>query len=226
MIYFICEGEEEKAEYNFMSAIASIYCSSYKLIGLNGSKCMDTKIMGIIENNNDIDSIILFFDYVVDANLIVIQKVLRKIRGECERRNIFFTYTTYYSFEEIFLSFDALAVMANMPALAMVSTSLRDLGYYDKDSVLVHSLTDKRGTREQVSKSLLSIASKRCRGKFLISGEKFGGCWLGLCTDLFQCNVCKYPCKKQNCIAKLEYIEVHSILKDGVSFGSVLSKLQ
>lgn len=238
MFYFVCEGEKDKAEYSFVSRLIELYNynnSSFKLIALNGNKNIQGKVDSIIKDNCvSGDTLVLFFDNIESINGIVVYDLLNSFITSCMKKGVCFRYTTYYCFEELFLSYDKLLdLIRNDLHKSLVGKIQQCImsgsNYIDcLDSIEISklnkllSLDITKTTRETISASLLSVVTNVINGKFHISKDEIEDCWLYSCKDLslpYKCNRCNYPIK--DILSKIKDLDNNSVSKFSCPFSTL-----
>lgn len=187
--YFICEGAEGKAEYKFLSAIIDLYRTTEECIVLcaDGNKHLENKYREIRDSLKSGDRLILFFDNVekIDGKLVI--DLLLDIKTFCQEKGVVFRYTTYYCFEELFLSYRGLFSIIDIRdndlknSLSSLQTSIiSGDNYFNKDlSFWYNYLKDNKGafkTREKLSSAILFKLLSSAKGAFKITKAGIGAC--------------------------------------------------
>lgn len=238
MHHFLCEGAEGKSEYTFVQAIIKEFNKSnepYILRSSNGNR-------GILRTFNEMyldfkngDTFILFFDSVETICGSLVSDILHGISKKCSDINVNFRYTTYYCFEELFLSYPCFLDIVNVSEeflreLEKVqSMLLNKQNYYREDLSFWNSyFKDQSGalkTRECLSASICSCASKTAKGHFLINKNSIGVCWISDCGEAKinenVCKQCRYSLKDCTFREKLTSIDSTSVSKFSLPFSTI-----
>ena len=231
MFHFLCEGSEGKAEYAFINFVIDEFWSGekYTLISADGNKNIKICFYEILDSFQIGDTFILFFDSVETIDDYFVYDLLDFIRTECNSLGVYFRYTTYYCFEELFLTYDDLTNMLSIDnvyknALIELRISIinNTFDFADKKKLEVwRPLFGNEGfnsrvnsTREQFMTSLCSILLTKVPGRFRLSKSKIGDCWTKSCTCVKRgnfCNSCKYSCKNTSFRFKLASLDSNSV---------------
>lgn len=233
MVYIVCEGEDGKSEHSFVSAVVGYYGDNceYEIVCACGKDNIDSKLEEQLHKVKQKDKVALFFDNIGRLNNITVWDLLSKYITAFSRKNVDFYYTTYFCFEEIFLSYSG--ILPLIPQDSTIQKEIKDIqrlilegkkDYY-KEKDIQNNLTFWNGlfknfgtpsTREQFSSSLINHLLSKDRESFGVSKSKLGNCWINDCSSLqniiwFKCRNCKYRCNHKPFSEKLKDIEKDSV---------------
>ena len=143
-------------------------------------------------------------------------------------------YTTYYCFEELFLSYRYLTQMFKdgsynkddkaiwIDILQYACNSIHNHEeYYNKNHVLVKyvmAMIKKSGkTKEKFTKAVMTHISGSIYGDFKVNDGKMGNCWIKSCADIvmnnkeYRCKICNSRFKKLCDKEKVNELEKNAI---------------
>ena len=196
------------------------------------------------------DSVVLFFDNVTfDTEGIYyemsVPELLNEFSNVCRNHNCKFSHTTYYCFEELYLSYSGLlSILSRYPKeysefLRLIQKELLSGKNYfetlletnEYDSYL--SINDfkhiKNGysTREEVSAVLLQIFTRRLGHNWKISKSSLGSCWITDCSSedymVHLCDKCTFSMKGCTFEDKLDDLHIHSVSSLYEPFSALFS---
>lgn len=229
MIYIVSEGSPNGAESMFIKNLLYIYnVKDYSLHFSSGNRRLNSVLTDVSNMVSHTDKVILFVDNVSRIGKHTLRLFLRKWISIFEGIDVAFYHTTYYCFEEIFLSYQYLSVMCNTEYKDIcdnLSNSLMNNVDYTTDKELTTAIRHIVGecrTREHISSALLSIITRGILGKFHINKGTLGECWFGKCDSCRLQERCRYRCKLLSSVDKFEHFECATILASDLSFKDVL----
>lgn len=244
MFYFLCEGEKGKAEYTFIESVINEFHSDeeYELIAAGSKDSIDSEFDSLLKRFKSGDVFILFFDNIEIIKGRPVPFMLEEMTSMCESIGVIFRYTTYYCFEELFLSYAGLIDMLSSRHDSC-SEELRNLqaslvsgaNYWIGNlSFWVNMFRDLESatTREQFSARLLTLLTNGMRGNFRVIKASVGLCWIKDCTLLREnnkvaqdkCIACKYDCKGCTFRKKLEVLDENSVSRLSLPFSTIFDK--
>ena len=250
MFYFLCEGEKGKAEYTFIKNVINEFHNqeTYELLAAGGSNHIQEDVDWLINNTLRAgDVFILFFDNVEDINGVVVADLLDDWRISCDERGVTFRHTTYYCFEELFLSYIGLVDMLSLKYVGckkelhnLQMLLLSGQNYWEESdlSFWVNMFPNLKSatTREQFSARLLTLLTNNMRGNFRITKAVVGLCWIKDCSNLQsvsqiskrvssdRCASCKYDCKNCTFRKKLRVLDANSVSKLSLPFSTIFDQ--
>ena len=235
MHYIVCEGEENKSEYKFISAVLNqIADKPYKLVSANGNRNIKNTFSSI--NFYEGDTFILIFDCVETIDNIPVVSILRDLLIMCSRKKVYFRYSTWYCFEELFLSYSGLldlvkdsSVKYNLELLQ--NNILSGVNYFESDlSFWKYYITDSVGSfknRVKLSSAICNKILHNVIGDFKLTKSSIGSCWISSCRDSslssFICNKCNFCCKDCSFELKLNSLHNNSISKFSLPLTDLLN---
>lgn len=237
--YFICEGESYKSEYVFIQSIIDTYHTDedYDLLPAGGNRNIEGVFYKEVFTKLEAgDVVILFFDNVKIIKDKPTTRILKRFMRECRSKEAVFRYTTYYCFEEIFLSYKGLCSIISVDLevsqkLLELQNSLINEGQYPKDNSFWYDFVGmKKNTtnRETLSSLILNYLTNTAQKGFLIIKSKIGDCWISDCasTQLHQnvCDKCNFCMKGSVFKDKLDDLNNNSVAKFGLSFNTIFDK--
>lgn len=246
MYYILCEGAVGKAEYTFCKKIAEEFSekAAYSIFSASGNR----NIFGVFEREiypalHSQDCFILFFDCILSSKDFEIYSLLEDIDEYCKEKNTIFQYTTYYCFEELFLSYDGLLKLSKEILDVNLYDTLEQVNQYIMSGINYFKLSlpynaklnqfypKSISTREKYAKALLHEVTYKLGRTFLISESKIGDCWVEDCSNVTEhkvktiCSKCKHPCKNCTFREKIMDIDRHSISATGLQLSTIFNKV-
>lgn len=244
MFYFLCEGEKDKAEYTFIKSVIEEFHANevHEFLAAGSKDNIDSEFDKLSEKFKSGDIFILFFDNIEIIKGRPVPFMLDDMTSICESKGVIFRYTTYYCFEELFLSYTGLSDMLPLKfyackgELCKLQTSLLMGENYWKEFDLSFWLKmfpnlKSASTREQFSARLLANLTNSIRGNFRIIKASIGLCWVSDCSLLQnkesikiardKCASCKYDCKNCTFRKKLEVLDVNSVSSLSLPFSTI-----
>ena len=238
--YIICEGDKNKSEYIFARAVAEAYITQkeYSILpsgGFDNIIYSFDRLEGLLKPG---DVVALFLDSVDSDDFelehgYTVPQLIAEMYDRCTECKCTFSHTTYYCFEELFLSYTRLIPLISRFEPGIVS-SIRDLqsemnsgGDYHTtlvstnkyDSLLrlpdCSHIKEHWRTREYVSATLLKCITLRLGGNWKISKDSIGKCWISDCSDegfmKYLCEKCKYELHGCTLKEKIEDLDKNSV---------------
>ena len=156
--------------------------------------------LNIIYNSCKIgDRIVLFFVKIESINGVSIKDIISNYKNIFNSKGVLFRYTTYYCYEELYLSYPKLLDMINVKYKDLISKIqvelLSNRNYLDSisiDNIIELFKSDISNlTREELSSAILSMITQGISGNFNILKKYIGDCWINDCKDTsLNTNVC------------------------------------
>lgn len=246
MQYILCE--DSGSGFLFFQCIRDIYSSKTECDVITSYG--NTNYRDCLENLKTVlkdgDTLILAFDSVEVEKNFNPRNIINSAQYFCEKNNIHLYYTTYYCFEELFLSYKYLTGMfydGNYnkndkeiwgKILQYICDSIYAMeDYYNKNDELVKyviSIIPKADkTKEKFTKAIMTHISGSICGDFKIYDGKFGGCWARSCDSIvmnnkvYRCSTCNSRFKGKNSKEKINELESNSISVLSESVSNILS---
>lgn len=237
----MCEGEKDKSEYVFISAVISEFKidESYNLVAAGGKENIDKEFLKLKKEFCQGDIFILFFDNIEMIGGKLTVDLLSSIEVQCKNLGVFFRYTTYYCFEELFLSYTNLLPMLNVDIAIKNEISniqhklLSGVNYFRDDiSFWINYFGKHRKgvlkTREKLSFGICNLILNTINGSFYLQKDKIGSCWVTDCKDSTLhknvCVNCKYKLKNCSFRCKLEDLDNNSVSILSLPFSTIFNK--
>lgn len=244
MFYFLCEGEKNKSEYIFIKSVIDEFNNgeSYVLLSANGKEnIVNVFYDNICDRLCSGDIFILFFDKVEVIGGSLVHDMLLDISEMCDTANVFFKYTTYYCFEELFLTYAGLFSLIHLDINSekdlrdIQSKILNGIDYFNVCNLSVWEKflgngIDNFTTREQFSSALCAALLRRANGRFIVKKDIIGDCWIKSCKDIDKSKLgngivcekkCTYCCKNSSFRDKLADLDKRSVSKLSFPFSDV-----
>lgn len=243
MLYIVTE--DSNSARTFWSKAAETYrkAGTYTLVPLlsgGGNTTLKGQITNVFKVIKPGDSLFVVFDNIDKVHNFDKHDLIKMTSKRCINKNIKFTYTTYYCFEEIYLSYRSLLPMVNdkyNEVLKFVADCINSgKEYFDKlnpDSRILDFLDSIKHpfvNKEHFADDLLTFATQTTKGsgwfrihKSANAFDTSGRCWLYGCEEVSDrlgqqeranvCdNKCKFDCKNCNTKDKLEHLNNNSLL--------------
>ena len=208
--YILCEGSKDKSEYNFIQRIKEEFGKNLdvEIESAGGNKNIQTKFFELYDNFKSGDMFILFFDCVEQINNISSIDLLENIENKCRSKNVLFKYSTYYCFEELFLSYIGFGDLISKNSkyysewVLIRDALMSKTNYFVKGLLFNGKPVNKSfSTREAASAGIISTLSS---GGFKITKDTIGDCWVYTCSttnvNSYICDKCKF--RKKGCTFK------------------------
>lgn len=231
MLYIVTE--DEGSGFQFWKSVADNLLINQRNITLTTSKGV-ANIPQILKRLNLKlgDTLLLAVDAVYDNSSASIKDIFELALLICHRAQARLIRTTYYCFEEVFLSYDYLTSMCSKQAddidrelIKIVQNCIYNQENYAQLGVLNENILPTSikatGSREKLAKALLSYITFKMAGMFKIVSGALGRCWIDSCDDLRQrkskiltsqyCSKCRYKCKENTAISKLEHLDENTL---------------
>lgn len=231
MLYIVTE--DEGSGFQFWKSVADNLLINQRNITLTTSKGV-ANIPRILKRLNLKlgDTLLLAVDAVYDNSSASIKDIFELALLICHRAQARLIRTTYYCFEEVFLSYNKIEFMCKGQAadrdrklIVTVRNSIYNQVNYAQSEALNDSLLPtsikKTGSREKLAKALLSYITFKMAGMFKVVSGTLGRCWIDSCNDLRQhkskiltpqyCSKCSYACKEGTAISKLEHLDENTL---------------
>lgn len=245
IFHFLCEGEKGKSEYQFIQRIIDEFRTSeqYTLTAVGGNEGISQAFLELSNQFKAGDIFILFFDHVETIAGRTVPVILQEIREICKNKSVHFRYTTYYCFEELFLSYEGLddLIVPKLHKCIIELVKIReDIRSGKKDYRmrfdykfwidLFPNLASAK-TREQLSARLLVELLLSTNGRFRVNKSSVGECWLYSCSILEKdkvinyriCEKCTYCCKGCAFRDKLADLDSRSVSSLSEPFSSIFN---
>lgn len=212
MLYIITE--DSNSARVFWDTVAGVFKGkdNYRMVpflnGKNGkpssgNSTLVSQLKNLILTINSEDTILLVFDNISKLGNIPIATFLNFVTNISNKYNVKIKVTSYYCFEELYLSYEELIKLNHnnkeviVRALKFVRDSLiNGVDYYDtKYQEIVDFINfykkDSGKNREHFANALLIASTHNINGDFRIikSGDSFkkqGRCWIKDCKDIMQ----------------------------------------
>lgn len=205
----------------------------------SGYSTLDDQVENLIYSINRGDELLIAFDNIADTYNFNPANFISKTISNCNELGIKVSFTSYYCFEEVYLSYDELLRLNRLKGvdekirntLEFVQKCLlngENYFRYEYDCIrdfIKYNPTDAGSNREHFANQLLIEVTKSIKGKFKIikSGECFynqGACWILNCDDVKKLminqyevdNVCKCKCKFKckECTSKEKLLDLNN----------------
>lgn len=235
--HFLCEGEQYKAEYTFISKVIDEFQTTEKFIlkSANGKDNIEIEFLKMKIDFNRGDVFILFFDNIEMIRNRLVVDILSDIEKQCNELKVGFRYTTYYCFEELFLSYTNLLPMLNVDddvraeIIKVQNKIVSGKNYFREDiSFWRDYFRHREGflrTRESLSAGICNDILGRIKGAFYLQKSKIGSCWVSDCKDTKLhknvCDNCKYKLKGCSFRDKLEDLDKNSVAASGLPLSTI-----
>lgn len=231
MLYIITE--DTNSARTFWKIVADIWKTSdnYTLVPLlndndgkqvGGNTALENQVNDLLPKLNRGDELFIVFDYINNTRNFIPGDFILLTYQKCRIAGVNFKFTSYYCFEEIYLSYTELyrMICSNgtkttiIRALRFVQECINHgKNYFDKTQQEVIDFInfyqkDAGSNREHFANALLISVTQLLDGKFKIikSGNCFyhqGACWVLHCDDVRKLmrneyeinNVCKNKCR-------------------------------
>ena len=236
MLRVICEGSENKAEYQFVKIYIETYFFNYDyiIIAAGGNTNLVSELERLESQVNKDDTVILFFDSIEEIGNLSVVDIINRFKNSFESKSVQFIFSTYYCFEELFLSYldyGQIIKSSNYNSLKTQIDQIQSLLYNHKNyyrtlfrdsnfnsfwSRLINGFNNL-STREQCSSAICKYLYSNTTGHFKVTKDSLGECWLNSCdhiNDIHKkvCEECNYTCKNCNSINKMEHIKARTVL--------------
>lgn len=250
MLYIITE--DSNSARAFWDAVAKTFRGKNKykmmpfLIGKDGkpssgNSTLADQLNALLPNITSTDKIIIVFDNITKIGNIDIVDFLTFISNMSQKYNVNIAVTSYYCFEEVYLSYAELERL-NADNKEVILKFVRNcllngIDYYNSKYIEVKDFInfykrDSGKNREHFANALLIASTHNINGDFKIikSGnafEKQGRCWIKDCEDIMndiklnfgdkavenKCkNKCNFKCKNCNTLDKLLDLNTNSMI--------------
>ncbi len=212
MIYVITE-DSNSARTFWNIVFETFNKEEYKLIDLpsddkgksySGNKTLDIQVNNALKIMHRGDRLVIIFDNITDEKHFSTRSFLDRTEAKCEALGINLSISTYYCFEEIYLSYKELLNLYKrckynnivLETLEFVCKSIHNrIDYFDANDTINNFISyygkDSSYNREHFANALLMEVTKSLSKWFYISkskdcfGKKGNGqCWLLNCTDI------------------------------------------
>ena len=230
MLYVVTE--DKNSARVFWTAIVKCFCAeeSYEIVELpkaengqsyGGNTTLNQQISEVFQKIQPQDELFVAFDVIMPTRQFNPVDFLDKIIRRCELKKVKLYVTSYYCFEELYISYSELINMYEQfstdedmkAALKYIRDCiLQNKDYYDKnDSRIQHAIglapANAGKNREHFMDTLLFQTTRCLKGYFQISKREdgFGKCWHKDCDEIrsnendkyinYFCTVCQYCCK-------------------------------
>lgn len=239
MLYIVTEDKNSARDFWKIVADTFMGAENYVLeplsVGGGGNTRLQEQVTNVFTKIQKGDILFVAFDNIANTKNFVPSDFIIKTAARCKRAGVTFQYTTYYCFEELYLSYDELVKLScnykDWDIVGFVSQCIKDAIDYYVDPVVQDYIKQIENTnlsnREHFLNYLLVETSKMINGYFQItkSGQCFdknAECWVKDCTQIQanmteqQCNnvcdvQCKYCCKEKTTRDKLIDLKEKSI---------------
>ena len=236
----MCEGKKGKAEYSFISEVIDEYRNDedYSIISADGKNNIEKEFLRVKNSFNSGDVFILFFDNIETIGGKLTADLLTDICIMCSELGVVFRYTTYYCFEELFLSYTSIIDILEIDdslrneLLSVQNKILTGKNYFREDISFWENYFGEHRcgslkTREKLSSSICNDIFKRVNGLFFIQKNKIGECWVCDCANskLHKnvCSRCNYILKGSSFRDKLKDIDSNSVSCLSLPFSTVFN---
>ena len=207
MLYIITE--DSNSARDFWEYAASVYRNkgTYMMVplprGTGGNttlKSQINKVFGVIQPN---DELFLVLDNIGSTKRFNSYDIIINTARRCQILGIRFTYTKYYCFEELYLSYSEVLKLTNskyIDTLRYVHGCINNgTEYFDLCNMdtrvnrFINELKHNIVNKEHFANELLMNVTHFINGKFKISnsGNTFnikGKCWIHNCINIKKCN--------------------------------------
>lgn len=252
MIYILTE--DKNSARDFWKIVADIFLGSDNYVleplpaGGGGNTRLQEQVTSVFTKIKEGDSLFIAFDNVANTKTFVPSDFIVKTSARCNMAGVNFRYTTYYCFEEIYLSYNELIKLScnykDIDVIKYVNESINSARDYFTEQIVEAFIKENQdinlSNREHLLNYLLIESTKRIKGYFRItkSGQCFdknAECWVKDCLQIQEgmmvqhCNnlcgeACRYSCKGKAARAKLMDLKEKSIF--GRSGGYQLCQLR
>lgn len=239
MVYIVTEDKNSARDFWKIVADTFLGAENYVLeplpLGGGGNTRLQEQVTSIFTRTRKDDVLFVVFDNIANTKNFVPSDFIIKTSVRCKMTGVIFQYTTYYCFEEIYLSYDELVKLTcnykNIDIVKFVSQSIHNAKDYYTNQIVENFIKQNQevnlSNREHFLNYLLVESSRRIKGYFQItkSGhcfDKNAECWLKDCeqiqkkmTEQQSHNVCaiqcQYCCKGKTIREKLIDLKEKSI---------------
>lgn len=246
MLYIITEDSNSARE--FWKCVARTFKGEgrYTMVipskGVSGNTTLSNQVMTLFPSLKSGDELFVAFDSILGNKSFDPSKFLINTAGICASKNVQFKFTSYYCFEELYLSYTELLNISRLEgydnitleALKQVQAKVNSgIDYFIKSDPIINSFIAKHKkdtgkNREHFANQLLVVVTQSIEGHFVITkkGNCFsdkGECWLKDCKEIQSklvpqhrdnlCSACKYCCKLMGMKDKLIDLESKSLSK-------------
>lgn len=223
MIYIVTEDQNSARDFWRIVADTFLGSDNYVLeplpVGGGGNTRLQEQITNVFTKIKSGDSLFIAFDNIANTKNFVPSDFISKTSARCTKVGVNFQYTTYYCFEEIYLSYEEFVKLScnykDIDVVKVVNQCINNAKDYYRDQI-VESFMKRNcdinlSNREQFLNYLLVESSKMIYGCFQItkSGKCFdknAECWVKDCVQIQErmteqhyrnlCNQqCQYCCK-------------------------------
>ena len=233
--HFICEGAKGKAEHTFIQHVIDTYHNgeAYEIYNAEGNRGIEpvfySEVLPVLCAG---DIFILFFDNIKVIKDKPTGSMLKRIKRECNSKGVTFRHTTYYCFEELFLSYSGLIDILNIDSqtslnLIQLQEALMQKSYPKDVSFWYTFIGGQNGTltRETLSSAVLSVLTNKAHKGFKITKSSIGDCWCLDCNDTTLnknvCNRCAFCMRGTKFKDKLDDLLANSVAKFGLPFSTI-----
>lgn len=231
MTYIITEDSNSARDFWKIAADTFIGAGKYILepipAGGSGNTTLQLQVTNVFNKIQANDTLFVAFDNIGNTNNFNPYNFLKTTIERCNRAHVNFKFTTYYCFEELYISYDELVRLSNSHKdaniISFVSQCINSgIDYYNDAKVqnYIQQCTNSIITnREHLLNHLLIEATKCIKGHFKIlkRGQCFNGtgeCWVKDCVQIQNTmqpqqvsnvcnNQCQYCCNGKNTMDKL-----------------------
>lgn len=239
MVYIITEDSNSAREFWKIAADTFIGIGKYSLepipAGGAGNTTLQSQVINVFSKIQANDILFVAFDNIGNTSNFVASDFLNKTIARCKQKNVCFKFTTYYCFEELYLSYEELVRLSNnhkdANIISFVSKCINSGKDYYNDTLIQNYIQNCTNTvinnREHFLNHLLMEACKVIKGHFKIlkRGQCFsttGECWVKDCMQIQNTmqpqqvnnvcnNQCQYCCNGKTVVDKLMDLNNKSI---------------
>lgn len=245
MLYIITE--DSTSARDFWECVAETFRGpqNYVLVQplnqTSGNTTLNAQVSNLFPKLKAGDTLLVAFDNIGATKGFNSINFIRKVGQRCAKHSINFRFTSYYCFEELYLSYMELFNMISpntnpitLNALKYVNKCIgNSIDYFSTNSAIQDFINKHHGAgknREHFANALLTEVAKTIKGHFMITKAKgaFDGsaeCWLRKCNDIQSkmnqkqaeniCGkYCKYCCKNMNTRDKLMDLNNKSLCRN------------
>lgn len=244
MRYILCE--DTGSGFKFFESVRDAYGfddSTCKVISSNGNQQYQDCMTALLGTLNSGDKLLLAFDNIGIVDNFNPKTIVALATNKCKQLGVDLWYTSFYCFEELFLSYKELKHLCSsikgkdaelqtmLVALSHVNTCIfSSTEYYDRETSCISDvikIAPKAGkNKEHFCSELLRRLTARLRaekmGVFYISKSVLGKCWLDSCTSIrlgTRCSDCISNLKDKDAKDKVLYMECNSCTRLHNSFS-------
>ncbi|GFI11125.1 MAG: hypothetical protein HFI21_00315 [Lachnospiraceae bacterium] len=247
MLYIITEDSNSARCFWDCAAHTFRGKGNYILVDLQndngGNTTLNNQVYLLLPSLKSGDELFVAFDNIANTHNFNTHQFIMNTYAVCASKDVDFKFTSYYCFEELYLSYKELLNMyelsnvnkVTLKALRYVQSCLDEgKDYYLKSNINIADFIEKYkrdsgNNREHFANALLIDVTNKINGRFKITKKDnvfntVGQCWIEDCSNIQlqlnnkhidnMCGNCKYCCKYNDTKDKLLDLDNKSISKN------------